>query len=165
MNLSIIAAVAEDNAIGKDNDLLVYLSEDLKRFKKLTTEHGIIMGRKTYESLPNGALPNRKNIILTRDKDYKAKDCIIVQSVKEALQQEENGQGLFVIGGASVYQLFMEYAGRLYITQIHKSFPEADTFFPEISDKDWSIESQGEMMTDLKTGVQYSFVNYIRCRV
>ena len=165
MNLSIIAAVAENNAIGKDNDLLVYLSEDLKRFKKLTTGHGIVMGRKTFESLPNGALPNRKNIVLTGNKDYKAKDCIIVHSLEEAIQQEENGEGLFIIGGASVYQLFIAYAERLYITQIHKSFPEADTFFPEISDKDWCIESQGKMVTDQKTGVQYSFVNYIRCRV
>jgi len=126
--LSIIVAVAENNAIGKDNDLIWYISDDLKRFKRLTTGHTILMGRKTYESLPNGALPKRENVVISRDRTLQLKGCTILNSVEEAIEKYANiPEEIFVIGGGSIYQELLPYAQKIYLTKVHASF-EADIF-------------------------------------
>lgn len=128
MSLSIIVAKASNNAIGKDNALLWHLSDDLKRFKKLTMGHPIIMGRKTFESLP-GVLPGRVHYVLTGNKDYKAPEGVLlfhdVKSLMESLPEGEN----FVIGGEHMYKALLPYAGALYITEVEKPF-DGDAFFP-----------------------------------
>ncbi|MBN2166391.1 MAG: dihydrofolate reductase [Marinilabiliaceae bacterium] len=162
MNISIIAAIANDNAIGKNNDLLVYISADLKRFKQLTTGHPIIMGRKTFESLPNGALPNRKNIILTKQKNYKANNCEVVHSIEDAILSCNDSNEAFIIGGASVYNLFMPKSNKLYITKIHKSFEKADAFFPRLNLNEWHLDNEEGVYTDKKTNIKYSYMDYTR---
>lgn len=162
MTISIISALAHNNAIGQKNDLLVYLSADLKRFKQLTTGHPIIMGRKTFESLPNGALPNRENIVITQQPNYKADGCTIVNSVEEAVKVCQSTEEAFVIGGASIYKAFMPYANKLYITHINKTFKDADTFFPNIDTDTWKEEKTSDTLIDEKTKIEYSYTNYVK---
>ena len=162
MKISIIAAVAENNVIGKNNDLIWHISEDLKRFKKITTGHPIIMGRKTYESLPFRPLPGRKNIILTSQKDINFEGAITVNSIKDALNLcSDANDEVFICGGATIYKLFYPYANRLYLTKIHHIF-EGDTFFPEIDYAEWKTEYKSELFFDEKAQLKYSFINYIR---
>ena len=133
--LSIIVAVGESNVIGKDNQLIWHLPRDLKHFKETTTGHYIIMGRKTFES--NGRpLPNRTNVILTRDKGYNAEGCIVVHSLEEAINLAKNDPEPFIIGGGVIYEIAMPLVDRIYLTQIHHKF-EGDTFFPEINMDEW----------------------------
>lgn len=160
-NISIIVAVAENNAIGKDNDLLCYISDDLKRFKKLTTGHNIIMGKKTFESLPNGALPNRTNIVLTDIKNEEIDACTMAYSIEEAIELCDNLEENFIIGGGSIYSQFMKYANKLYITKIHNSF-DADTFFPEINQDDWRLISNESFKANKKNKCDYSYLIYER---
>lgn len=129
--ISIISAIASDRGIGYKNKLLVYLPPDLKHFKKITSGHTVIMGQTTYESMGK-ALPNRENIVLTLDKDYKLDDAKIMYSIEEALDYVKNSgeEEAFFIGGASIYAQSIKYADKLYLTLIDKKFP-ADTFFPE----------------------------------
>lgn len=162
MIISLIFSLADQNAIGRNNDLLAYLSEDLKRFKKITSGHSIIMGRRTFESLPNGALPNRKNIVVTHQKGYVAAGAHVVHNPSEALALCEDESEIFVIGGATIYTLFLPLAHRLYVTQIHHAFPDADTFFPCIRADEWHETSREDIRTDEKSGYQYTFVNYER---
>lgn len=141
-NISIIVAIAENNAIGKDNQLLWHLSDDLKRFKRLTTGHTVIMGRNTFFSLPNGALPNRRNIVITDRPDETFEGCEMAHSIDEALQLAGDSDECFVMGGGMVYRQMMPVAGRLYLTKVHQSF-DADTFFTEIDFSDWEeLESE-----------------------
>ena len=135
-NISIIVAVAKNRAIGKDNLLLWHLSDDLKRFKKLTTGHTLIMGRNTFLSLPNGALPNRRHIVITDRVDEAFDGCEMARSIEEAIKLAGKDEECFVIGGGMVYAQFLPMAGKLYLTQVHESF-EADTFFPEIDFSQW----------------------------
>lgn len=136
--ISIIAAVADENAIGRDNSLLVHLPGDLKRFRQITMGHTVIMGRNTFFSLPAGPLKNRRNIVITDNPQDNFPGCETVASVKEAIEKcDEQGEN-FVIGGASVYRQFMPYADRLYITRIYQAF-DADTFFPEIDAAEWQV--------------------------
>ncbi len=158
---SIIAAVAENGAIGLNNQLLVHVSSDLKRFKQLTTGHTIIMGRKTFESLPSGPLPNRRHIILTHDKNFLADNCIVVHSVEEVISTSDPLLENFVIGGAQVYKLLLSYSSRLYLTRIYADF-KADSFFPTLLDKEWQIIPDGEIKLDEKSGVKYQYINYSR---
>lgn len=133
--LSIIAAVAEkDRAIGKDNKLLWNIPEDLEHFKKTTLGHPVIMGSRTFESLPGGALPNRVNIVLSDEKDYQADDAIVVNSLDDALREAEKTgtDEVFVIGGGFVYSQYLPKADRLYLTLVEGSY-EADTYFPDYS--------------------------------
>ena len=127
--ITMIAAVGENNALGKDNDLLWHLPNDFKRFKQLTTGHFIIMGRKTFESFPK-PLPKRTHIIITRDKNYKIKhdNCIVVHSLEEALKLTIEDENPFIIGGGEIYKQGEKFADKLEITRVHKDF-EADTFF------------------------------------
>ena len=126
-NLSLIVAVADNWAIGKDNSLLWHISDDLKRFKALTTGHCIIMGRKTYESFPKRPLPNRRNIVITHGDGTGLEGCEVVHSVQEALEQCESDEQPFIIGGATVYRQFLPFVARIYLTKVFATF-DADTF-------------------------------------
>ena len=160
--ISIIVAVAENNAIGKDNKLLWHLSEDLKRFKRLTSGNPVIMGKNTYFSLPVRPLPNRKNIVITDVPGEQIDDCTMAYSIEDAIQKMDPEKENFIIGGASIYRQFLPYADKLYITWVHKSF-DADTFFPEVDEKEWKEISREDVNeTDEKNPYPYSFVIYER---
>jgi dihydrofolate reductase len=161
--ISIIVAIAENNAIGKDNKLLWHISDDLKRFKKLTIGHTVIMGKKTFESLQVHPLQNRTNIVLSNDKGEKIEGCVMAYSIEEALAKCPDNEECFVIGGGMVYRQFFKIADRLYITKVHKSF-DADTFFPEIKYEDWElIEEEDHIQAD-DNNLPYSYNVYKRKR-
>ena len=130
MKISLIVAVAEDRAIGDKGNLLWHLSSDLKRFKAITTGHTIIMGRKTYDSLPNGALPNRRNIVISRQLKS-LKDAEVYSDIDEALKATSDEDTVYIIGGGEIYNKTFPRADELHITLVYKSYPEADTRFPE----------------------------------
>jgi len=161
MTISIIAAIAKNNVIGKDNDLIWHIPEDLKRFKKLTSGHSIIMGRKTYESLPFKPLPNRKNIVISRIKDLKLQGAIVVKNPEEAIKICKGENEVFICGGAEIYKLFLPIANKMYLTRIHKSF-NGDTFFPEIDYLIWKIMCESDIYFDKKSELRYSFHNFMR---
>ena len=158
--LSIVVAKAQNNIIGKDNKLLWHISEDLKRFKDLTTGHTIIMGRKTFESLGR-ILPNRKHIVFTQNPDFKVNDenVKIVHSMLEIQEYIENKEENFVIGGAMIYNLLMPYANKMYITEIHKDF-EGDTVFPKINLDIWEEVSREKGEDIEQNNLEYDFVVY-----
>lgn len=160
--LSIIVAVAENYAIGKDNDLIWYISDDLKRFKRLTTGHTILMGRKTYESLPNGALPKRTNVVITRDKTLELDKCVMFYSVEETIEKyKDSEEEIFIIGGGSIYEKMLPYAQKLYLTKVHENF-EADVFFPEISMDEWEIVAEEHHSKGGKNEYDFSFIDLVR---
>ena len=159
--ISIIVAVAENGAIGKDNQLLWHISNDLKRFKKITSGHPVIMGKKTFESLPVQPLPNRINIVLTDVPGEKIKECAMAYSRPEAVELCPEGEECFVIGGGSVYRQFLPLADRLYITKVHKTF-DADTFFPEIDEKEWELTSYEEVTDDVSVPFRYEYLIFER---
>jgi len=161
MKIALVVVVDENNGIGKNNKLLCHLPADLKRFKELTVGHSIIMGRKTFESLPNGPLPNRRNIILTQSADYKAKNCVIAHSVKQALKNIEDEEIAFIIGGEQIYKAFIDIAKLLYITKIHHKF-DADAFFPEIDNSKWKLTEHEDKKPDDKNKFSFSFRTYLR---
>lgn len=163
MNISIIVAIAENRAIGFENKLLYWLPNDLKRFKSLTTGHTIIMGRKTFESLPKGALPNRRNIVLSRQ-DIKFPGAERFSSLEAALAQCQADEEVFIIGGASVYHEALPLADKLCITHIEDTPAEADAFFPEIDPAVWEVASSEAHATDEKHLFPYRFVDYCRTR-
>ena len=155
-----IAAVAENNALGKDNELVWHLPNDFKRFKALTSGHHIIMGRKTFESFPK-PLPNRKHIIITRQKKYQAEGCIIVESIEEAINICPKDENSFIIGGGEIYTLGLPYTDKIEITRVHESF-EADTYFPEINNKEWKIVCSEFNKKDEKHKYDYTYQTFIR---
>lgn len=157
MRISIIAAVARNRAIGKDNNLIYRLPNDLKRFKQLTTGNTIIMGRKTFESLPKGALPNRRNIVLTRS-DATFAGCDTYRSLDEALKNCADNEDIYIIGGGSIYAQSMEMADRLCLTEIDDTPEEADTFFPDYSE--WHETWRENHDKDERHEHKYAFVNY-----
>lgn len=159
--ISLIVAVAANNAIGKQQELLCYLPNDLKRFKAITLGHTIVMGRRTYESLPKGALPGRTNVVVTGNVDASWDNVTVVHSIEDALVHDE-GKELFIIGGATLYKQTLERAHRLYITYIHHSFDDADTFFPEIDYSEWREIEREEHTADERHPYDYSFVTYER---
>jgi len=157
--ISIIAAVAKNRAIGFKNKLIYWLPNDLKRFKALTTGHTIIMGRNTFLSLPKGALPNRRNIVLSRSaKEFPG--CEVYPSLEEALNHCAKDEEVFIIGGASVYKQALAVADRLCLTEIDDTPAEADTFFPPYDD--WKEESREAHNTDERHDFAYAFVDYVR---
>ena len=158
--LTIIAAIANNYALGKDNQLIWHLSEDLKRFKKLTTGHHIIMGRKTFESIGK-ALPNRTTIIITRNIAYKQKDCLIANSLSEALLLVKNDDSPYIIGGAQIYKQAIEIVDRLDITFVHHDF-KADVFFPKIDLNIWKEISKETFEISEQNKFRYSFVTFER---
>jgi dihydrofolate reductase len=159
MKIALIAALDENNGIGKDNKLLCYLPADLKRFKQLTTGHCIVMGRKTFESLPNGPLPNRRNIVLTRNPSFKKDGVDVINSVDEVFDICKNEEKVFVIGGEEVYKLFMQKADILYITRTHHQF-DADAYFPDFNEEEWKLVNKVENQPDEKNKFSYSFLDY-----
>lgn len=159
--LTLIAAIAQNNAIGFENKLLYWLPNDLKRFKALTTGHTIIMGRKTFESLPKGALPNRRNIVLSRQ-ELNIENVEVFHSLEEAIAHCNKNEEIFIIGGASVYNKAITLADRLCITYVHDTPINADAYFPEISPKIWQISFQENHTADEKHSYEYSFIDYIK---
>lgn len=160
--ISIIAAIADNNAIGKDQQLLWRLPSDMKRFKGLTTGHTVVMGRKTFESLPKGALPNRKNVVLTTHPEVSFKDTFICKSMNDALNLCENEDEIFMIGGAAVYRQALRIADKMYLTLVHHTFEDADTFFPEVDFSEWEETEREDFPADEKHEYPYTFVTYIR---
>ena len=148
MMISIIAAVAENNVIGRENKLIWHLPKDLKHFKETTTGHYIIQGRKTFESFGK-PLPNRTTVIITRNQNYKVDGCIVVNSLQEALDIAINESEVFIIGGGKIYEQAMPIADRIYLTKVHHSF-EGDTFFPEINMNEWNEISRLDFEPDEK---------------
>jgi dihydrofolate reductase len=145
--ISIIVAIAQNNAIGKDNQLLWHIPDDLKRFKKLTTGHTIVMGKRTFESLPLRPLPNRRSIVITDVDAEQIEGCVMAYSIAEAIEKMEPGAENFIIGGGTVYRQFMPLADRLYLTLIKKDF-EADTFFDAIDFSEWEVVSSEDCEND-----------------
>jgi dihydrofolate reductase len=159
--ISIIVAIAENYAIGKDNDLLWHISKDLKRFKELTKEHYIVMGKRTYYSLPVRPLPHRTSLIITDVAGEVIDNCLMAYSIEDAVAKMDNEDENFIIGGGSIYKQFMPLADKLYITRVHKNF-EADTFFPEISLNEWKLIEKVDVNDDSQNDFTYSFETYTR---
>lgn len=157
--INIIAAVARNRAIGFENKLLYWLPNDLKRFKALTTGHTIIMGRNTFESLPKGALPNRRNVVLSRSVK-ELPGCEVYPTLEEALESCKSDEDVYIIGGARVYEQAISMADRLCLTEIDDLPAEADAFFPDYSD--WKVETKETHPKDEKHAFEYAFVDYIR---
>ena len=161
MSLSIIVAIAENYAIGKNNDLLWHISDDLKRFKKITSGHKMIMGKKTFLSLPVRPLPNRISIVITDDPADNYKGCIMAYSLEDALAKCDDNEECFIIGGGSVYAQFMPIADKLYITRVKRSY-EGDIFFPEINEEDWILIDEEDHIDEENDSLGFSFQTYIR---
>ena len=161
-NLTMIVAAGENNEIGKDNDLIWHLRDDLKRFKSLTSGHHIIMGRKTFESFPK-PLPNRTHIVITRQSNYKAPDgVIIVNSIEDAINIAKKDSQPFIIGGGEIYKQAMPYASKIEITRVHATFPEADTFFPKIDTSIFEETSNVFHKKDDNHQYEFSFLTFER---
>ena len=168
MIISLIAAVAENNVIGKDNNLPWHLPTDMKYFRDTTMGHCVIMGRKNYDSIPLKYRPldGRTNIVVTRQKDFKAEGCIVVNSVEEALKQAAlvpplggREAEVFIIGGADIYKQTIDIADKIYYTKIHHTF-EGDAFFPEIDSVKWKLIDKKDAAADVKNKFPFSFCVY-----
>ncbi len=160
--ITLIAAIGEKNELGKDNQLVWHLPEDFKRFKSITSGHYIILGRKTFESFPK-PLPNRTHVIITRQKDYAPENCIVVNSIKDAVAACTKEQDVFVIGGGEIYKQSIEIADKLEVTRVHHTF-EADTFFPEIDLEKWKLDFEEFHPKDEKHNFDFTFLTYTRKR-
>lgn len=156
----LVAAAAENNALGKDNAMLWHLPDDFKHFKSLTTGHFIVMGRKTFESLP-GILPNRTHIVITRQKDFKAENAIVVASLKEALSIVPDGEDCFVIGGGETYRMALPIANKVELTRVHTTL-DADAFFPELPKDEWELIDQRFHEKDERHKYAFTFETYRR---
>jgi dihydrofolate reductase len=159
--ISIIVAVSEDNGIGKDNELLWHIPEDLKRFKRLTMGKTVIMGKKTWESLPRRPLPGRRNIVLTDKAGESFEGAEASYSISDAVDKCRNDEETFIIGGGSIYKQFMPVASRLYITHVHKSAP-ADVYFPVIGPSEWKAVEKEVVEPESTEGVPYTYIIYER---
>jgi len=159
--ISIIVAVSEDWGIGKNNELLWHISEDLRRFKRLTTGKTVIMGKKTWESLPKRPLPGRRNIVLTDNPKEIIENAVTVYSIKDAIGKCDDSEEVFIIGGGSIYRQFMPVADRLYITHVHKKTP-ADVYFPEIDLKLWKVTEREEFKESEENLIPYTYTIYER---
>ena len=164
MTISIIVAVSENNVIGKNNQLPWHLPTDMKFFKDKTMGHCVIMGRKNYDSIPDRFRPlsGRTNIVVTRQKEFKAKDVIIVHSIDEAIQaaKERNEAECFIIGGGEIFRQALSYCDRIYLTRIHHHF-EGDVFFPELKAGEWREVSREDHQEDEKNKYNFSFLTYL----
>lgn len=160
--IAIIAAIDKNNALGFKNRLLFYLPDDLKRFKTLTTGHTVVMGRKTFDSLPKGALPNRRNIVLSRSTRLELPGAEVYASLEEALLHCADDEQVFIMGGASVYKQAMPLADRLYMTEIDAEAAEADVYFPAIDHELWHETKRDVRRADDRHPCNYAFVDYER---
>lgn len=159
-NLSIIVAVDRQGGIGRDGDLLYHISADLRRFRQLTTGHSIIMGRRTFESLPKGALPDRRNIVISRNPAYSASGIETATSLDEAIAMAGDRDEAFIIGGASIYAEALPLAARIYLTEVDADSP-ADTYFPPLG-PEWRRTEEPPFETDPRSGISYRFVTLAR---
>lgn len=162
--LSIIVAKSKNNVIGKDNKLIWHLPNDLKRFKQLTTNHNIIMGRKTFESLGR-ILPNRYHIVLSRDKNYKIENeqVEIINDISLLDKYIKSDEENFVIGGEAIYKALMPLCEKIYVTQIEEEF-KGDAFFPEIDEKQWKVISKEKGLKDEKNKYDYEYILYMKIK-
>lgn len=158
--LSIIVAIDNNNAIGRDNQMLTHLPDDLKYFKQVTSGHSVIMGRKTFESLPKGALPNRRNIVITRDINLTFPNCEMAHSIEKAIESTKDEAEVFIMGGGIIYKETMDKADKLYVTHIHHSFDEAQVYFPHIDTNRWKEVWQEDHFADERHQHDFSFVQY-----
>lgn len=161
MRIALIAAVAENGVIGKDNQLIWRLSSDLKRFKALTTGHTVLMGRKTFESIGSKPLPNRLNIVISRNFQVENLNVLVCNSIESALAKCRHEEVVFVIGGAEIYRQTLAIADILYLTLV-KTFPEGDSYFPDFEKDNWRLELEEKHQADEKNEFDYSFLNYVR---
>jgi dihydrofolate reductase len=162
MTISIIAAIGRNNETGKNGDLLCRLPADLKHFKKITSGHTVIMGRKTFESLPKGLLPNRRNIVVSRNASMKIEGAEVYPSLDAAFIKLIDENEVFIIGGAQIYEQTLALADKLYLTKIHADFPEADIFFPKIDFSAWRETGRETFLADEKNPYSFSFLEYER---
>lgn len=160
--ITLIAAIAKNGAIGYENKLIYWLPDDLKRFKALTTGHTIVMGRRTFESLPKGALPNRRNVVLSRNSQFTAPAIEVFTSLQEALASCAPDEEVFVIGGASVYREAMPFADRLCLTLVDDTPIRADAFFPAILATEWRITADEPHDADDHHAYPFRFVDFQR---
>ena len=158
--IAIIAAIDKNNALGFENKLLFYLPDDLKRFKALTTGHTVVMGRKTFDSLPKGALPNRRNIVLSRSKKLELPGAEVYPSLEEALKHCEEEEQVFIMGGASVYRQALPLADKLFLTEIDAEAEQADVYFPAIDKTVWHEIKRDVRRADDRHPCDYAFVDY-----
>lgn len=157
----LIAAAADNNALGKDNALLWHLPDDFKHFKNLTSHHYIIMGRKTFESFPK-PLPNRKHVIITRQENYEVpEECFVVDSMERALKLTQGAEDVYVIGGGEIYSLALPFADKIELTRVHANL-EADTFFPVLSEEEWELLSEVAHPSDEKHAYSFTFQTWVR---
>lgn len=159
--ITLIAAAGENNELGENNTLPWHLPDDFKRFKRLTSHHFIIMGRKTFESLKN-PLPNRVSIVITRDQGYGKQDAVVVHSLDEALEKATSSKDIFIIGGGEIFKMALKIADKIELTRVHGTFPEADTFFPEFSKDEWKLISEERHEKDDKHNYAYTFETWVR---
>lgn len=161
--LSIIVAKASNDVIGGDNKLLWHISEDLKRFKEITSGHTIIMGRKTFESLPK-VLPNRHHIVITRDKNYKvdSPEVEVVNDINSIINRfQDSTEEAFIIGGGEIYKSLLPKSDKLYLTRVYKDF-NGDTKFPEINPEDWFVDYESEIQVNKTDNLNFDFINLTR---
>lgn len=158
--IALVAVVAADGAIGRNGDLLWHIPEDLRHFKQVTSGGAVIMGRKTWESLPKKPLPGRLNIVMTRRKDYAPDGAVVVSSLEEAVEKAKDNE-IFIIGGGEIYTKFLPWANKLILTEVALESQDADTFFPPFDRDEWEVaDKEGPFVSD--KGVPYSFVTYVR---
>lgn len=160
MIVTLVAAAGENDALGKDNELVWHLPDDFKRFKKITSHHTIIMGRKTFESFPK-LLPNRKHIVITRQDDYNNKAIVVVHSIEEALDYCSGEKEVFVIGGGEIYKMALAYADKIELTRVHGNF-EADAFFPKINESYWKLDKSVYHEKDESHDFAFTYLTYSR---
>lgn len=162
---SIIVAVGENNAIGKEGDLLWHIREDMLHFKNTTKNHPVLMGRKTWDSLQIRPLPKRHNIIVTQNKNFSflSEEVSILHSIEEAKNIKDFDCEVFIIGGGSIYKEFLPLINKIYLTKVYKSYKDADTFFPEIDNKNWKTIYQSERKKDNENNIEYQFFTLERC--
>ena len=161
--ITIIVAAAENNAIGKDNDLIWSLPNDLKRFKKLTSGHSIIMGRKTFDSFP-GLLPNRKHIVISRNKNISFSDEVtVVNNFEDAIRETGDDENPFIIGGGQIYKLAMDLVDKIELTRVHEEF-KADTFFPKIDEDKWKLINEEFNEKDERHQFSFTYKTYIKIK-
>ena len=161
--ITIIVAAAENDAIGKNNDLIWSLPDDLKRFKRLTTGHCIIMGRKTFDSFP-GLLPNRKHIVISKKSEsYFPDKVIVVNNFEDAIKATNEDQNPFIIGGGQIYNLAMKYSDTIELTRVHEEF-EADTFFPKINEDEWELINQEKHEMDERHEYSFTYKTYLKIK-
>ena len=162
-SIIIIVAASENNAIGKDNKLIWSLPNDLKRFKKLTSGHCIIMGRKTFDSFP-GLLPNRKHIVISRNKNISFSDEVtVVNNFEDAIRETGNDENPFIIGGGQIYKLAMDLSDKIELTRVHEEF-KADTFFPKIDENKWKLIDEEFNEKDERHQFSFTYKTYIKIR-